>query len=67
MINQKIFSQVGDLSIHESVATFTALLISRRSLSLEDVIYHVALSSLKAALPGNEDVDNNNNLYRELR
>ena len=43
--------QVGDLSIHESVATFTALLIARSCFSLEDVIYHVALPSLLAALP----------------
>ncbi|CAH3150356.1 unnamed protein product [Pocillopora meandrina] len=42
---------VGDLSIHESVATFTALLIARSCFSLEDVIYHVALPSLLAALP----------------
>ncbi|EDO45182.1 predicted protein, partial [Nematostella vectensis] len=42
---------VSDLSIHESVATFTALMIARHCFSLEDVIYHVALPSLLAALP----------------
>ena len=46
--------QVGDLSIHESVATFTALLIARSCFSLEDVIYHVALPSLLVALPSGE-------------
>lgn len=49
---------VGDLSIHELVATFTALLIARSCFSLEDVIYHVALPSLLAALPsGAENQD----------
>lgn len=48
------YLQVGDLSIHESVATFTALLIARSCFSLEDVIYHVALPSLLAALPSGE-------------
>ena len=45
---------MGDLSIHESVATFTALLIARSCFSLEDVIYHVALPSLLAALTSGE-------------
>ena len=51
-LNRDLYtSQVGDLSIHELVATFTALLIARSCFSLEDVIYHVALPSLLAALP----------------
>ena len=36
------------------MATFTALLIARSCFSLEDVIYHVALPSLLAALPSGE-------------
>nr|DBA26085.1 TPA: hypothetical protein GDO54_010385 [Pyxicephalus adspersus] len=40
---------VSDLSFHDSLATFIAVLISRHCFSLEDVVQHVALPSLLAA------------------
>lgn len=42
-------SQVSDLSFHDSLATFIAILIARQCFSLEDVVQHVALPSLLAA------------------
>ncbi|XP_012937095.1 mediator of RNA polymerase II transcription subunit 12-like protein [Aplysia californica] len=39
---------VGDLSIHDSLAVFTAMLIARHCFSLQDFVYHVALPSLMA-------------------
>ena len=45
--------QVGDLSIHDSLAVFTAMLIARYCFSLQDFVYHVALPSLMAVVcPG---------------
>lgn len=41
--------QVSDLSFHDSLATFIAILIARQCFSLEDVVQHVALPSLLAA------------------
>lgn len=41
--------QVSDLSFHDSLATFVAVLIARQCFSLEDVVQHVALPSLLAA------------------
>lgn len=41
--------QVSDLSFHDSLATFVAILIARQCFSLEDVVQHVALPSLLAA------------------
>ncbi|KAK3742866.1 hypothetical protein QZH41_007773 [Actinostola sp. cb2023] len=50
--------EVSDLSIHESVATFTAIMIARGCFSLEDVIYHVAMDSLSDAIRlGGENQD----------
>ncbi|XP_063967745.1 mediator of RNA polymerase II transcription subunit 12-like protein isoform X1 [Lytechinus pictus] len=43
---------VSDLSIHDNIAVFTAILIARHCFSLEDVVDHVALASLIAANPG---------------
>ncbi|KAB1283504.1 Mediator of RNA polymerase II transcription subunit 12-like protein [Camelus dromedarius] len=40
---------VSDLSFHDSLATFIAILIARQCFSLEDVVQHVALPSLLAA------------------
>ncbi|XP_022102013.1 mediator of RNA polymerase II transcription subunit 12-like protein isoform X2 [Acanthaster planci] len=37
---------VNDLSIHDSVAVFAAILIARHCFALEDVVEHVALTSL---------------------
>ncbi|CAL1546445.1 unnamed protein product [Lymnaea stagnalis] len=39
---------VSDLSIHDSLAVFTAMLIARHCFSLQDFVYHVALPSLMA-------------------
>lgn len=41
---------VGDLSIHDSLAVFTAMLIARYCFSLQDFVYHVALPSLMAVV-----------------
>ncbi|XP_071503303.1 mediator of RNA polymerase II transcription subunit 12-like protein [Diadema antillarum] len=43
---------VSDLSIHDNIAVFTAILIARHCFSLEDVVDHVALASIIAATPG---------------
>nr|KAG5692294.1 hypothetical protein BaRGS_009504 [Batillaria attramentaria] len=51
---------VSDLSIHDSLAVFTAILIARHCFSLQDLIYHVALPSLMAACPsagGDQDAE----------
>lgn len=40
---------MSDLSFHDSLATFIAILIARQCFSLEDVVQHVALPSLLAA------------------
>lgn len=40
---------MSDLSFHDSLATFVAILIARQCFSLEDVVQHVALPSLLAA------------------
>ncbi|XP_033637539.1 mediator of RNA polymerase II transcription subunit 12-like protein isoform X2 [Asterias rubens] len=42
---------VNDLSIHDSVAVFAAILIARHCFALEDVVEHVALTSLLVATP----------------
>ncbi|KAG1673141.1 Mediator of RNA polymerase II transcription subunit 12-like protein [Nymphon striatum] len=42
---------VGDLSIHDSLTVFTAILISRHCFSLQDFVVHIALLSLIAACP----------------
>uniref|UniRef100_A0A8C4QLK3 Mediator complex subunit 12L n=1 Tax=Eptatretus burgeri TaxID=7764 RepID=A0A8C4QLK3_EPTBU len=49
--------EVSDLSFHDALATFIAILISRQSFSLEDVIQHVALPSLLAAVCGDPDAE----------
>lgn len=43
--------QVSDLSIHDNLAVFTAILIARHCFSLQDLIFHVALPSLVATCP----------------
>ncbi|NXL98144.1 MD12L protein, partial [Tyrannus savana] len=48
---------VSDLSFHDSLATFTAILIARQCFSLEDVVQHVALPSLLAAACGDPDAE----------
>ncbi|KAF5914603.1 hypothetical protein HPG69_007989 [Diceros bicornis minor] len=48
---------VSDLSFHDSLATFTAILIARQCFSLEDVVQHVALPSLLAAACGDADAE----------
>ncbi|XP_071949352.1 mediator of RNA polymerase II transcription subunit 12-like protein isoform X1 [Antedon mediterranea] len=42
---------VDDISIHDSIAVFMAILIARNCFKLEDVIMHLALTSLIAATP----------------
>ncbi|XP_067668814.1 mediator of RNA polymerase II transcription subunit 12-like protein [Haliotis asinina] len=51
---------VSDLSIHDSLAVFTAILIARQCFSLQDLVVHVALPSLLAACPsagGDQDAE----------
>ncbi|XP_075058071.1 mediator of RNA polymerase II transcription subunit 12-like protein isoform X2 [Mixophyes fleayi] len=48
---------VSDLSFHDSLATFVAVLIARHCFSLEDVVQHVALPSLLAAACGDPDAE----------
>ncbi|RXM27441.1 Mediator of RNA polymerase II transcription subunit 12-like protein [Acipenser ruthenus] len=48
---------VSDLSFHDSLATFIAILIARQSFSLEDVVQHVALPSLLAAACGDPNAE----------
>ncbi|XP_040285885.1 mediator of RNA polymerase II transcription subunit 12-like protein [Bufo bufo] len=48
---------VSDLSFHDSLATFVAVLIARYCFSLEDVVQHVALPSLLAAACGDPDAE----------
>ncbi|GAB0193818.1 mediator of RNA polymerase II transcription subunit 12-like protein [Grus japonensis] len=48
---------VSDLSFHDSLATFIAVLIARQCFSLEDVVQHVALPSLLAA--GDAEIGSN--------
>ena len=43
--------QVGDFSIHDSLAVFTAILIARHCFTLEELVGQVALQSLLAACP----------------
>ena len=38
--------QVTDMSIHDSIAVFTAILIARHCFSLQDLVVHVVLPSL---------------------
>ncbi len=40
--------QVSDLSIHDSIAVFTSILIARQCITLEDFVLHVAVHSLLA-------------------
>lgn len=51
------FLKVSDLSFHDSLATFIAILIARQCFSLEDVVQHVALPSLLAAACGDADAE----------
>ncbi|XP_050821741.1 mediator of RNA polymerase II transcription subunit 12-like protein isoform X2 [Gopherus flavomarginatus] len=48
---------VSDLSFHDSLAIFIAILIARQCFSLEDVVQHVALPSLLAAACGDPDAE----------
>ncbi|KAM9316506.1 mediator of RNA polymerase II transcription subunit 12-like protein [Gastrophryne carolinensis] len=48
---------VSDLSFHDSLATFIAVLIARHCFTLEDVVQHVALPSLLAAACGDPDAE----------
>ncbi|XP_034195865.1 mediator complex subunit kohtalo [Osmia lignaria lignaria] len=49
---------VQDLSIHNSLAVFTSILIARHCFSLEDFVVHIALPSLvKACNEGRGDAD----------
>ncbi|NWS20748.1 MD12L protein, partial [Pachyramphus minor] len=48
---------VSDLSFHDSLATFVAILIARQCFSLEDIVQHVALPSLLAAACGDPDAE----------
>nr|XP_022287518.1 mediator of RNA polymerase II transcription subunit 12-like protein isoform X2 [Crassostrea virginica] len=52
---------VSDMSIHDSLAVFTAILIARHCFSLQDLVVHVVLPSLLSARPtasGEEDAEN---------
>ena len=54
-MNVVLFSvQVSDLSIHDSVAVFTAILIARQCITLQDFVLHVAVQSLLAACPSGQ-------------
>ncbi|XP_076454432.1 mediator of RNA polymerase II transcription subunit 12-like protein [Babylonia areolata] len=51
---------VADLSIHDSIAVFTAILVARHCFTLQDFIIHIALPSLVAACPragGDQDAE----------
>ncbi|XP_070173165.1 mediator of RNA polymerase II transcription subunit 12-like protein isoform X2 [Littorina saxatilis] len=49
---------VSDLSLHDNIAVFTAILVSRHCFSLQDFIIHIALPSLLAACPSaNDEMD----------
>ncbi|KAK6194758.1 hypothetical protein SNE40_000324 [Patella caerulea] len=51
---------VSDMSIHDSLSVFTAILIARHCFSLQDFVIHVALPSLMAACPsagGDQDAE----------
>nr|XP_006824481.1 PREDICTED: mediator of RNA polymerase II transcription subunit 12-like protein-like [Saccoglossus kowalevskii] len=48
---------VGDLSIHDSIAIFTAILIARHGLSLEDVVMHVAIPSIVNVCQSDQDAE----------
>ncbi|XP_061493052.1 mediator of RNA polymerase II transcription subunit 12-like protein [Rhineura floridana] len=48
---------VSDLSFHDSLATFVAVLIARQCFFLEDVVQHVALPSLLTAACGDPDAE----------
>ncbi|XP_062901407.1 mediator of RNA polymerase II transcription subunit 12-like protein isoform X1 [Mobula hypostoma] len=48
---------VSDLSFHDSLATFIAILIARQCFPLEDMVQHVALPSLLAAACGDPDAE----------
>uniref|UniRef100_A0A663E5C6 Mediator complex subunit 12L n=1 Tax=Aquila chrysaetos chrysaetos TaxID=223781 RepID=A0A663E5C6_AQUCH len=52
-----LLCSVSDLSFHDSLATFIAILIARQCFSLEDVVQHVALPSLLAAACGDPDAE----------
>ena len=45
------YFQVSDMSIHDSLAVFTAILIARHCFSLQDLVVHVVLPSLLSARP----------------
>lgn len=47
----EVDKEVSDTSIHDKIAMFTAILIARHCFSLDDVVEHVAISSLIAATP----------------
>lgn len=49
--------QPGDVMIPDPLAMFTAILIARNCLSLEDFIQHVAIPSLLAACPSKPGID----------
>ncbi|XP_062609383.1 mediator of RNA polymerase II transcription subunit 12-like protein isoform X4 [Saccostrea cucullata] len=52
---------VSDMSIHDSLAVFTAILIARHCFSLQDLVVHVVLPSLLSARPtasGDQDAEN---------
>ncbi|KAL8595943.1 hypothetical protein ACOMHN_018255 [Nucella lapillus] len=44
-------NQVSDLSTHDNIAVFTAILVARHCFTLQDFIIHIALPSLVAACP----------------
>jgi len=44
------------MSIHDSLAVFTAILIARHCFSLQDLVVHVVLPSLLAARPTGKSV-----------
>uniref|UniRef100_H3A096 Mediator complex subunit 12L n=1 Tax=Latimeria chalumnae TaxID=7897 RepID=H3A096_LATCH len=48
---------VSDLSFHDSLAIFIAILIAHQCFSLEDVVQHVALPSLLTAACGDPDAE----------
>ncbi|PIN99490.1 hypothetical protein AB205_0028550, partial [Aquarana catesbeiana] len=52
-----VLMNVSDLSFHDSLATFIAVLIARHCFPLEDVVQHVALPSLLAAACGDPDAE----------
>ncbi|ELT92763.1 hypothetical protein CAPTEDRAFT_163894 [Capitella teleta] len=48
-------NDINDLSLHDNLAVFTAILVAHHCFTLEDLVSHVALHSLLAACPSRGD------------